>query len=198
MRDDEQLLNAGRAISFLTAVAVLVVFVAASLKADVAGDYMAGIRSNLPTALIAVIFGIPAGLWLNRIITQGAAAQIAAKVKEALKNDLTEVKDRLTNYIAVVQNGKQRPLSMPFTGNDLWLAYSRSGELSALTDGAMIANLSNTYRILASIGHAERELYAAMRLQGMKTWDSRPALYGDLNTLDPVALNLVTETLALL
>lgn len=198
MRDDEQLLNAGRAISFLTAVAALVVFVAASLKADVASDYMAGIRSNLPTALIAVVLGIPAGLWLNRISTQGATTRTAAQVKQAFKSDLTEVQKRLTTYVAVVQSGNERPLTMPFIGNDLWLAYSRSGELSNITDSALIGKLSNTYRLLASIGHAERELYAATRFQGMKTWDSRPSLLTDLKNLDPPALQSVTDALALL
>ena len=200
-----------RAIRNLIVVAALIIVVGAFVSSKEAGTVLrTGILSNLPSALIAVVLGIPIALQINRAQTEhGRQAQEATRAARArlrkmqilaiLETELREAETRLRDRCEEVVNpfsgateASRRSIVMPMISDQFCQSIAQSGDLEYIEDPGLLDTLGTAYHFLAENRRLEQSYYERTMRFGL---DHASVSKAPLLVVDSLALRAVREAI---
>jgi hypothetical protein len=203
-----------RSLRNLAIVALMVVAIIAVNRTSCwSTSILTGLLSNFPSSFIALVLGIPAGLFVARLSDEHRSR--ATRAEELLRTETQrrtvlrllrgELKDAVTYFESKIQEvqvggAAARSLRMPALSVELWTSISRSGDLRLIEDLDLLATIARAYRSIADVRDRESVYYTFLRTVGMtfiRQNASAPWIHqDDLVKIDPVALQVALAAVA--
>jgi len=108
--------------------------------------------SNLLATIIGVALGIPAALWINRVVENRTTKERVEKIIRLLKDELSR------NEVSLSNLDGNLPRVVHEAGNisaqlrvELWKVYSDGGELQWVKDHVLVSMLAGTYFAIRAV-----------------------------------------------
>ena len=114
---------------------------------------------QLIATLIGVGLGIPAGIWLNRLIQRSTGRKKKDKILSGLREELKTEKKKLDDFFKEINKPDRPKFPLYLIRTETWNAFSDGGELEWIDKPELLDKLAETYFSIRNVNFLSERIF---------------------------------------